>query len=145
MLISFNGGQANATSFIPEESGRRPGGRGGGRACDRPGRTAGGQVAYGDELDEEPRYALRRRRAHFQALRFRNQRQVPDPGVRRRGDRSRAAGPRRRAERDGAVRAHGAVLLLRQGPDVRLLLRDSVRVERAPTERVDVSRGRTGV
>ena len=38
--------------------------------------------------------------------------------------------------------AHGAVLLLRQGPDVRVRLRDSVRHERAPAERVDVPRRR---
>ena len=54
-------------------------------------------------------------------------------GVRRR---------RRRAERDRPVLPHGAVLLLRQGPDVRVRLRDSVRHERPPAERVDVSRRR---
>ncbi len=55
------------------------------------------------------------------------------PGLRRR---------RRRAERHGPVRPHGAVLLLRQGSDVRVRHRHSVRPEPAAAERVVVPRRR---
>ena len=47
---------------------------------------------------------LRRRRCHFQALRRGDQRQVPDPGLCRRRDRSGLRRRRRRAERYGRVR-----------------------------------------
>ena len=46
--------------------------------------------------------------------------QVPDPGVRLRRDRARPAGRRRGAERHRRVRPHGALLLRRQGSDVRV-------------------------
>ncbi len=92
------------------------------------------------ELPEEPGYDLWRCGSHLEGSRRGDQQQVPDPGVRRRRDRSSVRRRRRRAERDRSVLPHGAVLLLREGRDVRFRLRDSVRDERSAAERVDVSR-----
>ena len=60
-----------------------------------------------------------------QALRRGDQRQVPDPGFRRRRNRAAVRRRRRRAERHGRMPPYGAVLLLRQGSDVRVRLRRS--------------------
>ena len=71
-----------------------------------------------------------------------DQQQVPDPGVRRRRNRPGVRRRRRGPECHGPVLPHRAVLFLRQGSDVRVRLRDSVRDERPAAERVDVPRRR---
>ncbi len=85
---------------------------------------------------------LRCRRSVFQAGVGGHRRQVHDQrprggrtgtGLRRR---------RRRPERHRRGRAHRAVLLLRQGPDLRDRLRDPVRLQRAPDDGLDVRRQR---
>ena len=133
----------DGTSFIHQACGPR------GHPCRRfgAGVRAGAtrsQVASRVELPAQPRYDLRRRRGHQQARGIGDQQQVPDPDLRGRRDRAGVRRRRRGAERDDPVRAHGAVLLLRQGSDVRLRVRHSVRHERAPAERMDVSRRRPG-
>ena len=72
------------------------------------------------ELAEIARYAVWRRRAVGQGGRRSDRQQVPDPGFRRRRNRSRPAGGRCRAERHRRDGAHRVVLLFRQGPDLRL-------------------------
>ena len=94
----------------------------------------GSQMAPRVELPQEPRHDLRRRRDDQQARRRGDQQQVPDPDLRGRRDRARVRRGRRRAAGHGAVRAYRAVLLLRQGPDVRLRLRDPVRHELCATQ-----------
>ena len=82
-------------------------------------------------LPEFARHDLRRApRSSRKRVARRDRRQVPDPGVRRRRDRARRFGVVD-AVQNGTVEccAHRAVLLLRQGPDVRVRLRDSVRPE----------------
>ena len=139
-------GGFDGASFILEKSRRRSCRRCARRAGDGPGargqRWSGSQVAAGVEFPQEPRYDLRRGRIDFQAGGGGDQRQVPDPGVRRRRNRAAVRRRRRRAERDGPVLPYGAVLLLRQGPDVRVRLRHSVRDEHAAAERVDDARRR---
>ncbi len=69
-------------------------------------------------------------------------RQVPDQRARgRRSDAGLRRG-RRRAERDGRDRAHGAVLLLRQGRDLRDRRVHPVRAELAADDGVDLPRQR---
>ena len=81
-------------------------------------------------------------RSHFQACRGGDQQQVPDSGLCGRRNRSGVRRRRRRAERDGPVLSHRAVLLFRQGPDLRVRVRHSFRLECAAAELVDVPRRR---
>ena len=70
-------------------------------------------------------------------VRRRDRQQVPDPRLRRRRDRAGPAGRRRGAERHRRDGPHRFVLLRRQGPDLRVRHRDSVRPQRAPAGCVD--------
>ena len=92
---------------------------------------------------EEPRHDLRRRR---------DDRRSASPRPPTASSRSRCSRPAKSCPAFGVVDAvqnahgrvlpHRAVLFLRQGPDVRLRLRHSVRHELPPAERVDVPRRR---
>ena len=93
---------------------------------------------------EEPADALWRRGIFLQQGRGRNRQQVPDPGLRRRRDRAGAAGAGCGAERHRRVRPDRALLLCRQGPDLRLRLHRAVRLQRAPAAGLDAAGRRAG-
>ncbi len=138
---SSSRGDPDGTSFLPEKHGlgRHSGGRVGAGVRAGP---AHRQVALRVELSEVARHDLRCRGSRGQDRQRRHRRQVPDPGVRRGRNRSGPAGRRRRADRHGRVRPHGAVLLRRQGSDVRLRHGHPVRAQPAPVRRVVVLRRR---
>ena len=140
----FPGRLADGSTFIHPESradGRR---RRAATALAAPAiaQTARDHVAADLELSEVARHDLRRRRDLRQVCRRGDRRQVPDPGLRRRRDRARPAGRRRGQRRHRRDVPHRLLLLLGQGPDLRLRHRRAVRPQRPPAERLDVRRRR---
>ncbi len=135
-------GEVHGTTFLPEKyrTCRHSGGRHRAGFC----ADAHGQVALRFEFPQIARYHLRCGGNCRQGSQRHHRRQVPDPGVRGGRDRSRAAGGRCRAGGHRGVRPHRALLLLRQGPDLRLRHGHSVRAQPAAVRRLVVHGRRRG-
>ena len=96
--------------------------------------VARGEMAPDGELAEVARYAVWKSRVSRQARRRAHRQQVPDPGVCGRRNRAWSAGARCRAGGQRRGGSHGALLLLRQGPDLHVRHRPAVRHEQPHEE-----------
>src|SRR5262249_30852133 len=102
----------NAKACVSHASGR-------GRGCDRGCETGDrsdrrrSALAAGNELAEESRYALRQCRSHVSARGATDREEIPDPGLRWRGNRAAAASLGCDAKRHRRVRPHAHLVQYR--------------------------------
>ena len=127
--------EKHATQEIHQDRGRRRCGGCGGdhhRCAGHRAEHAGSEVASDVQLPQVARHAVRRFRAFRQDHRRDVGQQVPDPSLCRRRNRSRLAGRRRGAERNGRGRPDRRLLLFRQASELRVRDGAAVLDEPAP-------------
>src|SRR5262245_50082662 len=139
----ISAGEPNAKACVSHASGRGRGCDRGGETCDRSDRRPVA-LAAGNELAEKSRYALRQCRSHVSARGATDREEIPDPGLRWRGNRAAAAGLGCDAKRHRRVRPHAHLVQYRQEPRGRVRFRARLRAQHTPAAGLDELRRGAG-